>query len=243
MGSKVHAQVEADRKLFTAVTIEKRETLDEAVRVLSLLNRENMRARAIDDLWQAWHVDSQVRAALEQTLQDDAFATLVRKRLPQLALGDIRKSLRRASIAVNYPNIFRDIPSAPDCAAISAPPSPEPIRMTSETLNPEPVAPSGGDNGGQASVIRHRLQSTRDLIDLGRLQIGVTLTIRGRDNSSARVLDGRYVEFQGVRMTFNEWGQRVTGWSAIQIYAWACLPDGRTLAQLRDQPSTDGPKD
>jgi hypothetical protein len=35
-------------------------------------------------------------------------------------------------------------------------------------------------------------------------------------------------------MTFNEWGQRVTGWSAIQIYAWACLPDGRTLAELRD---------
>jgi hypothetical protein len=53
------------------------------------------------------------------------------------------------------------------------------------------------------------------------------------------VLDGRHVEFQGERMTFNEWGQRVTGWQAIQIYTWACLPDGRTLETLRDPPSPD----
>lgn len=101
---KVHAQVEADQKLFTAVKIEVPEKLDDAVRVLSLLGRDNMRARAIDELWQAWHVDRQVQAALEQTFQDDAFAALIRKRVPQLGLADIRKSLRRASIAVGYPD-------------------------------------------------------------------------------------------------------------------------------------------
>ncbi|MFC7540339.1 hypothetical protein ACFQU2_13860 [Siccirubricoccus deserti] len=77
MGSKVQAQAEADRKLFTAVTIEAPEALDDAVRVLTLLSRDNMRARAIDELWQAWHVDRQVQAALEQTFQDDAFAALI----------------------------------------------------------------------------------------------------------------------------------------------------------------------
>jgi predicted type IV restriction endonuclease len=48
---KVHAQVEADRKLFTAVAINNVGALDDAVRVLSLLSRENMRARAADELW------------------------------------------------------------------------------------------------------------------------------------------------------------------------------------------------
>ena len=45
---KVHAQVEADRKLFTTVTLDQADALGEAVRVLNLLSRENMRLRAID---------------------------------------------------------------------------------------------------------------------------------------------------------------------------------------------------
>jgi hypothetical protein len=125
---KVHAQVEADRKLFTAISIDSPDALDDAVRVLALLSRENMRARAIDELWQAWHVDRQMQAALEQTLQDDAFAALIRKRVPLLGLADIRKSLRRATIAVSYPNIFRDVGASP--AAVAMPAASEPERST-----------------------------------------------------------------------------------------------------------------
>jgi predicted type IV restriction endonuclease len=180
---KVHAQVEADQKLFTAVKIDAPEKLEDAVRVLSLLSRENMRARAIDELWQAWHVDRQVQAALEQTLQDDAFAALIRKRVPQLGLADIRKSLRRASITVNYPNIFRDSHARPGAAAMPAALTPEPIVQIHE---PAPSATAVEDNGSgpsEPSGARRRLQSTRDLIELGRLKVGTTLTIRGRDNS------------------------------------------------------------
>jgi hypothetical protein len=82
---------------------------------------------------------------------------------------------------------------------------------------------------------RRRLQSTQELFELGRLKAGDTLTIRGRDNSMARVIDGRHVDFRGRRVSFNDWGQRVTGWPSIRIYTMACLPDGRTLDQLRDQ--------
>lgn len=235
---KVHAQVEADRKLFTAVTIDTPEALEDAVRVLSLLSRENMRARAIDELWQAWHVDRQVQAALDQTLQDDAFAALIRKRVPPLSLADIRKSLRRATIAVSYPNIFRDIVARPAAPVMPAPPtSPRPVPPAEPTPEgPDPTA----DKAADQSSPRRRLQSTQDLIELGRLKVGDTLTIRGRDNSVARVLDGRHVEFNGQRMTFNEWGQRVTGWPSIRIYTMACLADGRTLDELRDQPSHNG---
>lgn len=231
---KVHAQVEADRKLFAAVSIDRPETMDEAARVLCLLTRENMRARAIDELWQAWHVDSQVQAAVELTLQDDVFAKLLGKRVPQLALADIRKSLRRARISVSYPNIFGDSPSPRASAAappeLAASPVP-PVPPSPPAGSPSPEPPASGP---QSKGSRRRLQSTQDLVELGRLPIGTTLTIRGRENSAARVLDGRHVDFRGERITFNEWGQRVTGWSAIQIYTSACLPDGRMLGELRD---------
>lgn len=236
---KVHAQVEADRKLFAAVSIDRPERIEEAAGVLRLLTRENMRTRAIDELWQAWHVDSQVQAVLEQILQEDAFARLLVKRLPQLGVAEVRKSLRRARISVSYPTIFADASLSqagvvdrphPAANATRAPPAEAPAAAVPDEPSPK---------GTQTKSSRRRLLSTQDLVELGRLPIGTTLTIRGRDNSAARVLDGRHVEFQGERMTFNEWGQRVTGWQAIQIYTWACLPDGRTLEALRDPPSPD----
>ena len=235
----VHAQVEADRKLFTAVSIDTPEAIEDAARVLRFLNRDNMRARAIEDLWQAWHVDRQVQAALEEALQDDALANLIRKRVPQLPLTDIRQSLRRASISVSYPNIFPDIASPPATVppasnAPALPPSPGASSL------PGPASPKIKNGDPSQGSARRRLQSTQDLIDLGRLKVGDILAIRGRPDSGARVVDGRHVEFNGDIMTFNEWGQRVTGWAAIQIYAWACLPDGRTLADLRDPKPMSG---
>jgi hypothetical protein len=230
---KVLAQGEADRKLFATVTIDNPGALDDAARVLGLLGRENMRARAIDDLWQAWHVDRQVKEILEQVLEDDAFAGLIRRRAPNLALAEIRRSLRRANITVNYPNMFagpvaRHPASPPPAAAkISTAPSPPALDATVEA----PVTADGGRP-------RRRFQSTQDLFDLGRLKAGDMLTIRGRANSTARVVDGRTVEFAGEHMSFLAWGKRVTGWQAVQIYTAACLPDGRTLDDLRDEPQS-----
>lgn len=236
---KVHAQVEADQKLFTAVRIDAPEAIEDAARVLRFLNRDKMRARAIEDLWQAWHVDRQVQAALEDALQDDALANLIRKRVPQMPLADIRQSLRRANISVSYPNIFPDIANPP--AAIPAASNAPALPPASGASSPPGPASTKTESGAPSqSSARRRLQSTQDLIELGRLKIGETLSIRGRADSDARVVDGRHVEFKGDVMTFNEWGQRVTGWASIQIYAWACLPDGRTLADLRDpQPVKD----
>jgi hypothetical protein len=103
-------------------------------------------------------------------------------------------------------------------------------------------AQDAGNSANEFGSGRRRFQSTQDLIDLGRLKVGDTLTIRGRENSSARVLDGRHVEFKGRRMSFNEWGQNVTGWPSIRIYTMACLPDGRTLDELRDRQGSSEPE-
>lgn len=95
-------------------------------------------------------------------------------------------------------------------------------------------------NGAAPPASRRRMQSTDDLFALGRLPAGTTLTIRGREHSAARVLDGQTVEFKGERLSFNDWGQRVTGWTSIRIYTMACLTDGRTLDQLRDKAEAAG---
>lgn len=136
------------------------------------------------------------------------------------------------NLAVSYPNIFRNNPALPAAVTPEPPANVVDLPQTpTAVISEKPVGSSG---------TRKRLQSTQDLIDLGRLTLGDVLSIRGREDSSARVLDGRHVEFKGERITFNEWGQRVTGWPSIRIYTMACLADGRTLDQLRDQP---GPGD
>ena len=63
-----------------------------------------------------------------------------------------------------------------------------------------------GNGASEPASPRRRLQSTHDLIELGRLKVADTLTIRDRNNSSAQVLDGRHVEFKGQRMTIQRMG-------------------------------------
>jgi hypothetical protein len=36
-------------------------------------------------------------------------------------------------------------------------------------------------------------------------------------------------------ISFNEWGQQVTGWSSIRIYKWAETTHGQLLDDLRQQ--------
>jgi len=42
------------------------------------------------------------------------------------------------------------------------------------------------------------------------------------------------MEYHEQPMTYNAWGQKVTGWSAINIYEWTIHePTGQTLDELR----------
>jgi hypothetical protein len=59
------------------------------------------------------------------------------------------------------------------------------------------------------------------LFEWGIVKQGDILTIKNYNNSQAVVLNHKEVEFQGERLSFNKWGQKVTGWSSICIYEWA----------------------
>lgn len=83
---------------------------------------------------------------------------------------------------------------------------------------------------------RARLMKRREMVERGLLPVGTVLTIRDRADSASTVVDGKRVEFRGEVMSYNAWGCAATGWSAIQIYKWAVLPDGRLLEALREVP-------
>ncbi|HDK7156454.1 TPA: hypothetical protein PTV43_001582 [Clostridium botulinum] len=60
------------------------------------------------------------------------------------------------------------------------------------------------------------------------------MVIKNRDNSEATVIDSKYVDFKGKKLTFNKWGQKVTGWSSIRTYDWVLIKGkDKTLHEMR----------
>jgi len=73
------------------------------------------------------------------------------------------------------------------------------------------------------------------LIEFGLIHKGdkIYLTLKP-DDSVATLLDEKHVDFNGEKMTLNEWGCKVTGWQAIRIYAYvAIVGEIETLHQKR----------
>lgn len=233
---KVHAPVEAEEKLFLTVLLDDPSAaIEDIAATLSLLSRGRMQARAIDALWTEWRVDRQVEAVLDTITEDDAFVRLVAKRAAGLTAGEVRASLRRSGLRSFYPRVEAFM------AKLDGIPEPAPAGANivhAETAPNE--APPVTDQPAPPS--RARLMKTAEMVDRGLLPVGTELTIKDRPDSAARVIDGRRVEFRGEAMSYNAWGCEVTGWSAIQIYKWAVLPDGRLLDELRRNEERDQTK-
>ena len=73
------------------------------------------------------------------------------------------------------------------------------------------------------------------LIQAGLVNIGDELYITAKPNDSKAVLiDSKYVNFKGEKITLNEWGCKVMGWKSIRIYVYtAIVGDIETLHQKR----------
>jgi hypothetical protein len=71
------------------------------------------------------------------------------------------------------------------------------------------------------------------LFEDGRLRPQQTVRLRRRPNSDATIIDARSVLYAGKQMSWNEWGQAVTGWPSINIYDHAETEDGTLIETLR----------
>lgn len=73
------------------------------------------------------------------------------------------------------------------------------------------------------------------LIEFGLIKKGEKIYLTPNpEESIAILLDEKHVEFNGEKITLNEWGCRVTGWKSIRIYAYvAIVGEIETLHQKR----------
>jgi hypothetical protein len=100
-----------------------------------------------------------------------------------------------------------------------------------------PVADASGTPKAPTSTgtgTRQALPRMSQLLDWGLVSPGDAVHIRGHVDKPATILDAKRVRMDGRDENFNEWGQSVTGWSAINIYEWAIhTKTGKTLDALR----------
>lgn len=74
------------------------------------------------------------------------------------------------------------------------------------------------------------------LIEQGIVNIGDEVYLINHPEEVATVIDAKNVEYKGEKMSFNQYGCEITGWKAIQIYAFMKKVGGnKTLAKLREE--------
>lgn len=62
------------------------------------------------------------------------------------------------------------------------------------------------------------------LLEFGLVHEGDKLCLtQDPEGSVATLIDEKHVDFNGEKMTLNEWGCKVTGWQAIRIYSYAAI--------------------
>ena len=100
-----HAPVDVEQKLFRVVRISELDQEEYTIETLELLSKEKMADNLLNVLWKAHFIDRYVSTALQELLQNDdsSLIRLIRKRTPELTPSEIRESLKRADIRIDFP--------------------------------------------------------------------------------------------------------------------------------------------
>ena len=74
------------------------------------------------------------------------------------------------------------------------------------------------------------------LIEQGIVHPGDEIYIINHPDEKGKVVDADNVLYKGNKMSYNQFGCKITGWKAIQVYAWAKVNDSnKTLDELRKE--------
>jgi hypothetical protein len=100
-----HAPVDVEQKLFRMVRISDSDQEAYALDTLELLSKEKMGDNLLNVLWKAHFIDRHVSTTLRDLLQNDdaGLIRLIRKKTPELTPSEIRDSLKRADITIDFP--------------------------------------------------------------------------------------------------------------------------------------------
>jgi hypothetical protein len=119
-----HAAVPVDEKLFRSVRIS--DTSSSAEQTLELLSKEQMAGNRIEFIWNIQFVDKRVKSAITDAFgsePDGVLVRLIRKRYPTLTPSEIKSSLGRAHLGIEFPEVIEPPPPPP-------PPPPPGNRVT-----------------------------------------------------------------------------------------------------------------
>lgn len=87
-----------------------------------------------------------------------------------------------------------------------------------------------------SQTARQNLPKVPALFQWGLIKAGDILHIKTRPAEQAIVKDQKQVTYEGKDMSYNAWGQSVTGWSSINIYDWAVHESTKkTLDEMRQE--------
>src|SRR5215204_6189921 len=100
-----HAPVDVEQKLFRVVRISDLDQEAYVLETLELLSKEKMADNLLNVLWKAHFIDRHVSTVLKDLFQNDdaGLIRLIRRRIPELTPSEIRDSLKRADIHIDFP--------------------------------------------------------------------------------------------------------------------------------------------
>lgn len=104
-----HAAVDMEEKLFRVIRISDPTQQEHTLNTLDLLSKSKMGEKLINTLWNAHFVDHRVKGTLAEIFrnEDGTLTRLVRKKTLGLSRSEIRDSLKRADIRVDFPVITK----------------------------------------------------------------------------------------------------------------------------------------
>ena len=74
------------------------------------------------------------------------------------------------------------------------------------------------------------------MIEQGLVKPGNEICVISHPEETAKIIDGKRVEYKGQTMSMNVFGCKVTGWTAIQSYAvMKLVSSSKTLGEMREE--------
>ena len=100
----------------------------------------------------------------------------------------------------------------------------------------EPTAKEMKDEDEATTKGKTTLPKMDWLIEKGIINIGDEVYLINHPEEIAIIADSKNVEYKGKKMSFNQFGCELTGWKAIQIYAFMKkFGRTKTLSKLREE--------
>ncbi|MEW5986392.1 MAG: DUF262 domain-containing protein [Chloroflexota bacterium] len=187
-----------------------------------------------------------VDSVVNRTLIPKLLNIQVGKKAPQVYLSELKKKTNpRLDVCLSSHLIPKELIDDPDRNFFFEDFLKERARAIFELIERYVLSPAAeivAKHGVEAEEVSPLPNSSRlrlkDMITLGRVRGGDRIHVKRHPDRPARIIDGDTVEFEGERVAINTWGQRVAGWSSINIYEHVVLErTGQTLEELRNGPT------